>query len=313
MAAREPRCRELAVLAPAKINLVLKILDRRDDGYHNLWSLMHAVALEDELRFRVNGGIGEGENGFKLVIPSGGLPADHRNLVSRAAALLWARANPAAVTTVTLRKRIPVGAGLGGGSSDAAATLVGLNHLFGMGWSTEALMAKSADLGSDVPFFFLAPSAVVQGRGDVVRHVVLSGKRWFVLVYPGFSIQTSRAYARLAATRTSIGKVPSSLEERLARGPLEWEEALSFLQNDFEEVLLPEYPDLGRIKQALLDAGAEQALLSGSGSTVFGVFADQAAAHQARERIVNLGSSWHAFAVGSGSGLRLVQHVAADE
>lgn len=313
MVAPEPRYRDLTVSAPAKINLVLKILDRRGDGYHNLWSLMHAIDLEDELQFRVNGRVEGGQEGFNLEIPSGGLPSDHRNLVSRAVALLGKEAIPVAGMTVTLRKRIPVGAGLGGGSSDAAATLIGLNHLLGTRRSTADLMAMGADLGSDVPFFFLAPSAVVRGRGDVVQRVELTGKRWFVLVYPGFPIQTSSAYARLAATRPSSGMVPDALDERLARGALGWEEVLAFLENDFETVLLRDYPDLGRIKFALLDAGAEQALVSGSGSTVFGVFADPGAAQQARERLVNQGPSWHVFAVGSGSGVRLSEGVATGE
>lgn len=295
-------------MAPAKINLILKVLDRRKDGYHNVWSLMHAVELEDELHFRTHE-----RNAFSLDVPSGDLPSDHRNLVSRAAALVWERRTPAAGVSIALHKRIPVGAGLGGGSSDAAATLLGLNHLLETAWPLDDLVAMGAGLGSDVPFFFLAPTAIVEGRGEIVRPVVLRGQRWFVLVYPGFSIQTGLAYARLTETRTSIGKVPIHLDGLMDQGHITWETMLPLLENDFEEALMPVYPELGRIKHALLCAGAEQALLSGSGSTVFGVFARPDAAYQARDRLATQRSDWRVFVAGSGSGLRVVPSAASQE
>ncbi|HEU4500136.1 MAG TPA: 4-(cytidine 5'-diphospho)-2-C-methyl-D-erythritol kinase, partial [Nitrospira sp.] len=167
----------ITVHAPAKINLILRILDRRSDGYHNLWSVMQTVALEDELEIRA-----ASPGGVRLTCDTVRLPVDSSNLVHRAASAVLDQASLSVGLDVELRKRIPMGAGLGGGSSDAAATILGLNQLLKLGWSREQMQSVAEQLGSDVPFFLFAPAAVVSGRGAAVKPVWMDESRWVVLV-----------------------------------------------------------------------------------------------------------------------------------
>ncbi|MER3421888.1 MAG: hypothetical protein C4293_00315 [Nitrospiraceae bacterium] len=145
--------REIRILAPAKINLILRVLDRRPDGYHNLWSLMQTVGLEDDLRFRLR----PEHTGIRLECNDPSLPTDGRNLVARAAGLVLTRAGLAVGLDIRIIKRIPISAGLGGGSSDAAATIAGLNRLLGLDWSVAEMAKIGQTLGSDIPFFSLRP------------------------------------------------------------------------------------------------------------------------------------------------------------
>ena len=142
---------DVRICAPAKVNLILRVLDRRTDGYHNLWSLMQTVALEDELHIRLQ----SDTTGVRLRCDDPTLPTDGRNLVARAAGVVLERAGLSVGLDIRIVKRIPVSAGLGGGSSDAAATIVGLNRLLALGWSTSQMAQVGQVLGSDVPFFFL--------------------------------------------------------------------------------------------------------------------------------------------------------------
>ena len=151
----------LTVFAPAKINLVLRILDHRPDGYHNLWSLMQIVRLEDELSISLS----DKHSSIILRCDDSSLKTDSSNLVYRAAAAVLEHSGRIVGLDLVLSKRIPMGAGLGGGSSDAAATIIGLNRLLNLGWSMEKMAHVGQALGSDVPFFFFAPTAIVEGRG----------------------------------------------------------------------------------------------------------------------------------------------------
>lgn len=267
----------LTVFAPAKINLVLRILDRRSDGYHNLWSLMQTVQLEDELALSLS----DSHSAITLRCDEPSLKVDPSNLVYRAAAAVLEGSGRAIGLDMVLTKRIPMGAGLGGGSSDAAATIIGLNQLLNLGWSREKMTHIGQAIGSDVPFFFFAPSAIVEGRGEKVAPVRMKGSRWVVLVNPGFSVETKWAYQQLSVNRTGAQPL-SAVHARLGKtSELLWEEVLQTAENDFEATVFKSYPDLRRIKQKLLAAGAETALLSGSGATVFGMFRDELPARQA--------------------------------
>ncbi len=267
----------VSVCAPAKVNLVLRVLDRRADGFHNLWSLMQTVQLEDEIAIRLD----RGHSGIRLQCDDPSLKTDQTNLVYRAAEAVLRRSGRTSGVDMVLTKRIPMGAGLGGGSSDAAATIMGLNRLLDLGWSPEEMAEVGQALGSDVPFFFFAPSAVVMGRGEQVSPVTISGSRWAVLVNPGFSVETKWAYQELSASRSQV-RVLSDVHASLGREPrLSWESILESAENDFEYPVFRAYPLLRSIKQDLLGMGAEAALLSGSGATVFGVFADEATAQRA--------------------------------
>lgn len=271
----------VTVLAPAKINLILKILDRRVDGFHNLWSLMQTVGLEDEVSICLN----QGHSEISLQCDSQSLSVDQTNLVYRAAAAVLQRSERKVGLDIALTKRIPMGAGLGGGSSDAAATIIGLNQLLKLGWSVADMATVGQSLGSDVPFFFFAPSAVVSGRGEHVNAIQVIGSRWVVLVNPGFPVETKWAYQQLSATRSGVQPLSASHATLGQESHLSWEQILRVAENDFEIPVFKAHPVLREIKLQLVAEGAEAALLSGSGATVFGVFRDETSAQQARARI----------------------------
>lgn len=262
----------VTVYAPAKINLVLRILDRRPDGFHNLWSLMQTVGLEDEVTIQRSAGHAT----IRLRCDLSVLSTDHTNLVHRAAAAVLNRSQQPAGLDILLTKRIPMGAGLGGGSSDAAATIIGLNRLLNLGWSTVDMTQVGQALGSDVPFFFSAPSAIVAGRGEQVHPVHITGRRWVVLVNPGFPVETKWAYQQLSTTRSGVEPLSGAHAALGKGGILSWEQVLQVAANDFEAPVFLSHPVLQSIKQKLLARGAEAALLSGSGATVFGIFQDEA-------------------------------------
>jgi 4-diphosphocytidyl-2-C-methyl-D-erythritol kinase len=268
----------ITVFAPAKVNLILRILDRRSDGFHNLWSVMQTVALDDEVQIRLR----PDRQDIQLRCDAADLAADQSNLVYRAAAAVLARAQQSIGLDIELRKRIPMGAGLGGGSSDAAATIIGLNCLLQLMWSPAQMADVGESLGSDVPFFLFAPSACVTGRGEIVRPVVVEGERWVVLVNPGFGVNTKWAYQELAAARTSVRPLSQVQQELDRQSRMGWIPLIAAAENDFEGPVFAAHRTLGEIKQNLLDHGAEIALLSGSGATVFGVFANEARARHAQ-------------------------------
>lgn len=276
----------ICVRTPAKINLVLKVLERLPNGYHALWSLMQTVTLEDELSVEV----APAAAGVTLHCSDARLPADGGNLVYRAAELFLERAGERAGLNITLMKRIPMGAGLGGGSSDAAATLAALNVLLDVKWPNQTLAEIGASLGSDVPFFFSSPTALIRGWGQSVQAKTLHGSRWIVLINPGFPISTKMAYDRLSASRTSVPALAEPLHALERSDVLAWDSVLPIMENDFESALFPVHPELHRVKTSLLEAGADAALLSGSGATVFGIFAQENLARRAGQRVARAGS-----------------------
>jgi 4-diphosphocytidyl-2-C-methyl-D-erythritol kinase len=274
---------EITVFAPAKINVILRILGRRPDGFHNLWSIMQTVALEDEVQIRLRAD----RQDIQLRCDATQLAADQSNLVHRAATEVLARAQQSIGLDIVLRKRIPMGAGLGGGSSDAAATIIGLNHLLRLEWSPTQMADVGQLLGSDVPFFLFAPSAFVAGRGETVRPVVVEGTRWIVLVNPGFGVNTKWAYQELAATRTAVTPLSLAQREIDRQSRVSWAQLIAAAENDFEAPVFGAHGNLREIKRSLQAHGAEIALLSGSGATVFGVFADEARARLAQSQFVS--------------------------
>ena len=279
----QPSPSEITVFAPAKINMILRILDRRPDGFHNLWSVMQTVALEDEVQIRLRAG----RQDIQLRCDATQLAADHSNLVYRAAAEVLARAQQSIGLDIELRKRIPMGAGLGGGSSDAAATIIGLNRLLQLEWSPTQMVDAGQLIGSDVPFFLFAPSAFVAGRGETVRPVVVEGVRWVVLVNPGFEVNTKWAYQELAATRTAVTPLSLVQRELDRQSRVSWAQLIAAAENDFEAPVFDAYGKLREIKRSLQAHGAEIALLSGSGATVFGVFEDETRAQLAHAQFAS--------------------------
>ena len=274
--------RSLRLHPPAKVNLVLKIFQRLPNGYHALWSLMQTIGVADDLTIRVT----DAFEGIRLTCSDAALVAPAGNVVYRAAELVLRQSGASVGVALNLTKRVPVAAGLGGGSSDAAATIVGLNHLLGLGWTNGDMAKLGQAVGSDVPFFIDAPTAIIQGWGERVMCHRLEDVRWIVLVNPGFPIQTGQAYGRLAESGRPVSSLPDRLLA-LERAPsLSWRRLIACLENDFETVLCSDYPVLADIKKTLLRAGAEGALVSGSGSTVFGVFPDERSAMRAKDAFV---------------------------
>lgn len=273
----------VTVSAPAKINLVLRILDRRPDGYHNLWSIMQTVGLEDELQIR----LAPHRHDIQFRCNAEQLAADRSNLVYRAAAAVLERAQLTTGLDIQLLKRIPMGAGLGGGSSDAAATILGLNHLLQLGWSIAEMAEVGQPLGSDVPFFLFAPSGVVAGRGETVKPIAIDGRRWAVLVNPGFGVETKWAYQELAKTRRAVRPLSPMHADLDRQAHASWAQLVAAAENDFEAPVFARHESLRLIKQTLLAQGAELALLSGSGATVFGLFHDEAMTRQAQTQFAN--------------------------
>ena len=243
---------------------------------------MHTVALEDEVCIKLCAD----RQDIQLKCDATQLATDQSNLVYRAAVAVLARAQQSIGLDIELRKRIPMGAGLGGGSSDAAATMIGLNRLLRLGWTPTQMADVGQSLGSDVPFFHCAPSACVAGRGETLRPVVIEGARWVVLVNPGFGVDTKWAYQELAATRPGV--TPLSLVQRKLdqQSQVTWAQLIAAAENDFEAPVFAAHGNLREIKQNLEAHGAEIALLSGSGATVFGLFADEARARVAQAQFV---------------------------
>lgn len=279
----QPSLSEITVFAPAKINVILRILDRRSDGFHNLWSIMQTVALDDEVQIRLCAN----RQDIQMRCDVAQLAVDQSNLVYRAAAEVMARAKQSIGLDIELRKRIPMGAGLGGGSSDAAATIIGLNDLLQLKWSPAQMADAGQSLGSDVPFFFFAPSACVAGRGETVRPVVVEGARWVVLVNPGFGVNTKWAYQELAATRTVVMPLSLAQRELDRQSRVSWDQLIATAENDFEVPVFAAHGKLREIKRSLQAHGAEIALLSGSGATVFGLFADETRARSAQAQFMS--------------------------
>lgn len=271
----------LTVQAPAKVNLFLKVLGRRDDGYHLLATHMQKISLYDTLELK------RAEPGIRLHCPGSVIPEDRGNLVFRAAELFfdWAAQNEfgsAHGVDITLSKKIPVAAGLGGGSSDAAATLLGLDALFAAECPHEMLAHMGLQLGADVPFFINgSPSVLATGIGEILQPVApLQGYR-VLLVNPGFSVSTRWVYQNFALTESgdsvNLQNSQDAVATFLSAG---YPQSLA---NDLEKVTLKKYPELSRIKTAMLVRGADGVLMSGSGPTVFGIFQDQGKAEQAVE------------------------------
>lgn len=293
---------DFQLLAPAKVNLSLKVTGRRDDGYHNLLSLMVPLTVGDTLRVKVAsnaqsdgrrttaplGGRKEGPSVSRpsSLVPSVGslqvncdnpeIPTDEDSLLAKAFRFAAAHLDFNEALSIELEKRLPIGAGLGGGSSDAAAVIRAVERL------TERTLPQSVypdlayQVGADVPFFLdvlkcqAAASSIarwVEGIGEVIRPCEIRGELYVLLINPGIHISTQAVYQDLGRQLTSFqgpANVPTSFES--------FEQVLPFVTNDLESVVIAQYPMIAEIKTRLSDLGADAALMSGSGSTVFGLF-----------------------------------------
>ncbi len=268
---------ELEALAPAKVNLHLEVLYRRPDGYHEIETIFQALDLRDRLRLRST----KGPIHVRCDHPQ--VPTDRSNLCHRAAKLLKTHHGVRGGVDIELEKHVPVAAGLGGGSSDAAATLVALNRLWELGLEWEELHEHAVKLGADVPFFLRGGTAVGRGIGDDLTPVHASGRGVYLLVTLPIAISSAWAYEHLRMGLThSTPKVNlQTTKALLSRFPdRQWP---GF--NRLGDVVLPAYPELHRLHLDLLDTQPKLAMLSGSGPTIFAVYSDSEEAQRARDRV----------------------------
>lgn len=269
----------MKIKAYAKINLLLHVLGKRPDGYHNLASVMQEVGLFDLLI------INKAPQGITLTCSERTLPVGEDNLVYRAALAMQAEADrvkkPDSGLKIHIQKNIPVGAGLGGGSSDAAATLKALNKLWRLQLADTRLAQIGAKLGSDVPFFIKGGTALAKGRGELLTPWPDVPSYRLILVKPVLSISTVWAYKNLKISLTKRLKNTKIIHYSLKTK--QFNQLKQYLQNDLESVCITKYPLILEIKHRLLAAGATIALMSGSGSAVFGLITSQTAENRIKE------------------------------
>lgn len=279
----------LSVKSPAKVNIFLRVFDKREDGYHNIQSIMQMVDLCDILTFE------KSSAGIALASNSKDIPLDSDNIVFRAAELLKDKGKISEGVSISIEKNIPVSAGLGGGSSNAATTLMTLNRLWGLGYGMNELSLIAGSLGSDVPFFLGGAASFVEGRGEIVYPLRTGRNRWLVLVNPGIKVSTSWSYNRIDEVRgtretktnwlTKTGK--DNKLQKFNGFKLDLIEVSSLMRNDLEEITARQNRVIEEIREELKSLNAKGVVMSGSGATVFGIFANKEEARTAANKLIS--------------------------
>lgn len=273
---------ETQILAPAKVNLFLRVLGRRADGYHFLDSLIAPISLYDEISIRLAPPAQPSMTQSEIAVTSdsAAAPGGDANLAYRAAALLLERADYRTAVDIHIRKRIPVGSGLGGGSSDAAAVLLVLNRLLGSPLPIQELAAVGTQIGADVAFFLCGGPARIGGIGERVTRLTFGTSLSLVIGWDRCNLSTKQVYARAARSLTSP-LLPSNIASFVSgRAPIS-----EILVNDLEAAAAQLHPEVMSLKAKLVEQGALGALMTGSGAAVFGVWPDLPAARRAAERL----------------------------
>ncbi|TKJ40385.1 4-(cytidine 5'-diphospho)-2-C-methyl-D-erythritol kinase [candidate division LCP-89 bacterium B3_LCP] len=270
---------ELQISTPAKINIGLRIFGRRDDGYHEIWSILQPIDLFDEIILQ-----DVPDFSISMSCDSDVVPCDAQNLCVKSAKLLQEYTQCERGVHIHLTKNIPVGAGLGGGSSDAAATLAGLNLLWNTKLASSTLMELAAQIGSDVPFFLMDSTCIATGRGERLRKINRIVSDPIVLICPAINVSTAWAYKNMKKFSLTSETESINFQDSLASNVLDNQQ---LLVNDFEEVVFARYPVLSAHKYNLLQNGAYYASLSGSGSSLYGIFNTIGEARKAAEELKN--------------------------
>lgn len=274
----------IVMQAPAKINYLLDVIGRRPNGYHDLRMIMQRVNLCDEIEITLTT-----EPGISVSCGRKGVPDGEGNIAWKAARSMLELSDFKGGVRISLVKNIPVAAGLGGGSSDCAAVLLGLDELLGLQLSRQQLMDIGVKLGADVPFFVFQETALAEGIGEKLTAIEKVAQVWVVLVNPNVPVSTAWVYQNLQLTgRKKLSKLPRFLDNL--------ESICGILSNDLESVTIPAFPVIAEIKQKLISLGAAGAMMSGSGPTVFGLFADQQSAEAAGSALKETGSWFVAVA-----------------
>ncbi len=271
---------------PAKLNLRLKITGLRENGYHELVSVMAPVGLYDRIELKP-----DKENATRVICSGFPVPDDESNLVFKAIKAFSSRTGMDQGFVVHLTKTIPVAAGLGGGSSDAACVLMALNEMYSRPLSEEKIAQVALELGADVPFFLHGGPCIARGVGEILRPIHEWPDLWYVIVMPPIAVSTAWAYAQfdkhlLNKTKKDVRELELTMDQHHYIMPDfrgEKSQLLRLLENDLERVTIPAFPVIDTIKTLLLQAGADGALMSGSGPSVFGVFQAKGRCFQAKE------------------------------
>ncbi len=272
--------KELHLNAYAKVNLTLDVVGERGDGYHDIESVMHTIALHDSVTLREAGG------GVELIVYEGSVPNDTRNLVVRAAQLVRETFGVERNVQIELTKRIPVAAGLGGGSSDAAVTLLGLVQLWKLRLDGRELLGLATKLGADVPFFLEGGAAVAKGRGERLTLLPALPTTWMILARPKVEVATAWAYKQLTVAGISARPNTGAMIEAVKREDVR--EAGRHLRNVFEDVVSAAHPIIRELRTRVLRGEAYGAAMSGTGPTVFGLMANEAAAQKTADDLRSL-------------------------
>ncbi|HWQ74101.1 MAG TPA: 4-(cytidine 5'-diphospho)-2-C-methyl-D-erythritol kinase [Syntrophomonas sp.] len=259
--------------APAKVNLTLNVLGKRDDGYHELETVMHQIGLTDKISLK------RGGSGIRVGSNSPLVPQDEENLAYQAARLMYDKFALQAGLQIYIEKNIPVGAGLAGGSTDAAAVITGINDLFGLQLELNAMLELGARIGSDVSFCIMGGTALARGRGEILSPLAEGPELTFVLVKPDFQISTRAVYQMFR--RENVASPPDTAAFLAAWNNCDMISIARKMNNVLESVSLSEHPEIMAIKHQLVELGAENALMSGSGPTVLGLFLSRRQAQQA--------------------------------
>lgn len=272
----------------AKVNLYLRVIGKRADGFHEICTVFQTISLHDRITFAESDGI-------TLTCRNPRIPVGGRNLIVRAAEILRERYSVRQGAKIRLEKKIPSPGGLGGGSSNAAVALIGLQRLWDLDVSDEDLSSIASELGSDVPFFLYGGTAIGTGRGEAIEPIADKILRTMIVVTPKIRVSTAKAYAAIGAS--NLTKEASNRILRVCRNEAESLDPLhSVLINDFESSVFAAYPEIGEVKRTLLDLGAVSAVLSGSGASVVGMF-DKEETRQAAIKALDIRSTWRKFAV----------------
>lgn len=272
--------KQVTLTSPSKVNLFLEVLGRRDDGYHEICSIVALTELCDTIVLERR------TSGITIRARDPKVPSGPDNLCHRAADLLLRHSGVHGGVSIQIEKHIPIAGGMGGGSSNAAATLWGLNLLYDLGWPREELTSLGSELGSDVPLFFCRGAAFIKGRGERVEELAALTPRWLVIANPGIEISTASVYRRLRLPLTS-DKAGFTMRDLVETG--QEEAALSHCFNRLEDVVLEAYPLVAGLKQRLALLGASPVLVSGSGPTVFGIMREAEMAKRVASSLVESG------------------------
>ncbi len=275
----QPAAKELYLQAPAKINLGLDVTGKRPNGYHDLRMIMQTVKLHDEVYLKRTKA-----SGIRMETNLRYIPSDQNNLVWKAAQLLLEEFPQEDGVFIKLTKRIPVAAGLAGGSSDAAAVLMGVNRLFDLGLSRQELMDRGVKIGADVPYCIMGGTALAEGIGEELTPLPAPPTCKVVLAKPPIHVSTKEVYGALHLDDSTVHPPIDTQIEALRAGDLT--ALCRNMGNVLEDVTIPGHPEVAALKEAMLQGGADGAMMSGSGPTVFGLFADEKLAFRTADALI---------------------------